>query len=50
VLLALLASQVASARSDASSRSGIPNARGVFSGCYRAGTGELRLVPGSRGC
>jgi Collagen triple helix repeat (20 copies) len=29
---------------------GIPNARGVFSGCYQNTTGALRLVPGSKGC
>lgn len=32
------------------SRTGIPNQRGVFSGCYDERTGSLRLVPGNVRC
>jgi len=28
----------------------IPNARGIFTGCYEIGTGEMRLIRGSVGC
>ncbi len=31
-------------------RTGIPNARGIFTGCYTIGTGEVRLIRGSTGC
>jgi Collagen triple helix repeat (20 copies) len=49
VLLALLTG-AASGAPDRDSRSRIPNQRGVFSGCYKDRTGELRLVPAARGC
>ena len=29
---------------------GIPNARGIFTGCYQTETGELRMIKGSLGC
>ncbi len=29
---------------------GIPNARGIFTGCYLIGTGDVRLIRGSLGC
>jgi Collagen triple helix repeat (20 copies) len=49
VLLALLTG-AASGAPDRDSRSRIPNQRGVFSGCYKDRTGELRLVSAARGC
>ena len=29
---------------------GIPNARGIFTGCYEIGTGDVRLIRGAMGC
>ena len=31
-------------------RAGIPNARGIFTGCYQVGTGDVRLIRGTLGC
>lgn len=41
---------VASGASQQDARSGIPNPRGVFSGCHEKSAGALRLVPGNVGC
>ena len=38
------------AASGAPQQARIPNARGVFTGCYQVGTGELRLIRGTLGC
>ena len=29
---------------------GIPNARGIYTGCYEIGTGDVRLIRGAMGC
>ncbi len=31
-------------------RPGIPNARGIYTGCYSIATGDLRLIAGWKGC
>ena len=31
-------------------RAGIPNPRGIFTGCYQVGTGDVRLIRGTLGC
>lgn len=55
VLLALavglvLLTGAASGAPEKATRTEIPNARGVYSGCYQQVTGELRVIPGSKGC
>ena len=55
VLLALavglvLLTGAASGAPEKATRTGIPNARGVYSGCYQQVTGDLRVIPGSKGC
>ena len=46
----LLLTNAASGAPDTGARSRIPNARGVYTGCYEARTGVVRLIRGSKGC
>jgi len=46
----LLLTQAASGAPDTMWGMGIPNARGVYTGCYDVETGAVRLIPGSKGC
>ncbi len=46
----LLLTNAASGAPDTGARSGIPNARGVYTGCYDAGTGAVRLIRGWKRC
>ena len=48
VALLLLFTHAASGAPEKRS-AGIPNARGIFTGCYTIGTGDLRLIRGSYG-
>ena len=48
VLLVLLTGTASGA--ERQDRPGIPNARGIYTGCYSASTGDLRLIAGSQGC
>jgi len=41
---------VASGATEVETRKGIPNARGVYSGCFESRTGLLRVVRGTTGC
>lgn len=55
VLLALavglvLLTGAASGAPEKATPTGIPNARGTYTGCYALATGELRLIPGWKGC
>ena len=47
-LLLLFTHAASGAPETASAR--IPNARGIFTGCYRVGTGDVRLIRGTLGC
>jgi hypothetical protein len=49
-LAAIAVTGIASGAALQSQTSGIPNARGVYSGCYVIASGTLRLVPGRKGC
>jgi len=46
----LLLTNAASGAPDTGARRGIPNARGVYTGCYDAATGAVRLIRGSKRC
>ncbi len=46
----LLLTNAASGAPDTGARPRIPNARGVYTGCYDAGTGAVRLIRASKGC
>ena len=48
VLLVLLTGTASGAEQQ--NRPGIPNALGIYTGCYSASTGDLRLIAGSQGC
>lgn len=46
----LVLTPVASGAPEGRNASGIPNARGIYAGCYQIATGSVRLVRGSKGC
>ncbi len=46
----MLLTSAASGAPEKEARAGIPNARGIYTGCYRPETGDVRLIPGWKGC
>lgn len=46
----LLLTGAASGAPDTGARAGIPNARGIYTGCYKKRTGAVRLIRGSKRC